>query len=155
MNEMRNHPTIRKGYGTTPVGCKGGSWYVEGCWGFPYLKIKPVSCLLVSWFLVFRFLGFQNILYFQMILFYILPNCHFTLFDRYWSHIQYFRDVIRRIFIMFRHPSFRKVSNNLMSKISMYLKAIFSKGVLGFVKVSWSLQRYWFLVFGAWWRVLP
>ena len=22
------------------VGCRGGSRYVEGCWGFPYLKIE-------------------------------------------------------------------------------------------------------------------
>ena len=27
-------------YGTTPVGCRGGSRYVESCWGFPCLKIE-------------------------------------------------------------------------------------------------------------------
>ena len=26
--------------GTTPFWCKGGSRYVEGCWRFPYVKIK-------------------------------------------------------------------------------------------------------------------
>ena len=33
------------------VGCKGGSRYVEGCWGFPYLKMKKVSWFLGSSFL--------------------------------------------------------------------------------------------------------
>ena len=32
--------TTHSGYATTPVGCRGGSRCVEGCWGFPYLKIK-------------------------------------------------------------------------------------------------------------------
>ena len=35
-------------------GCRDGSRYVEGCWGFPYLLIG----LLVSWFLGLLFLGF-------------------------------------------------------------------------------------------------
>ena len=58
------------------VGCTGGSRYVEGCWGFPYLR-KLIGFLvvgfLVSWFLGFvvcwflgflvsRFLGFFNLL---------------------------------------------------------------------------------------------
>ena len=37
---------------------RGGSRYVEGCWGFPYLKISKI---LVSWFLGFlasRFISF-------------------------------------------------------------------------------------------------
>ena len=36
------------------VGCMGGSRYVEGCWGFPYLKIKIQGvCVgfVVCWFL--------------------------------------------------------------------------------------------------------
>ena len=45
------------------VGCKCGSRYVEGCWGFPYLKKFLgflVFGLLVSWFMVFWFLGFKT-----------------------------------------------------------------------------------------------
>ena len=37
---------------TTLVGCRGGSRYVDGCWGFPYLKIKKVF-----WVLAFGFYG--------------------------------------------------------------------------------------------------
>ena len=46
--------TTQTVYGTTPVGCKGGTRYVEGCWGFPYLKIKKckVSRVLFFGFLV-------------------------------------------------------------------------------------------------------
>ena len=37
------------------VWCRVGSWYVEGCWGFPYLKkLLVISCS----FLRFWFLGF-------------------------------------------------------------------------------------------------
>ena len=39
--------------GAQRPGCRGGSRYVEGCQGFPYLK-----SFLVSWFLGFWFLGF-------------------------------------------------------------------------------------------------
>ena len=40
------------------VGCRGGSRYVEGCLGFPYLKIKKFLGLLVFGLLVVRLLGF-------------------------------------------------------------------------------------------------
>ena len=39
--------TTKTGYRTTPVGCKGGNRYVEGCSGFPYLKTKKGLRLLV------------------------------------------------------------------------------------------------------------
>ena len=44
--------TTQTGYMTTPVGCRGGCRYVEGCWGFPLLKIKMFLgfCFLVSRF---------------------------------------------------------------------------------------------------------
>ena len=35
------------------VGCRGGSRYDEGCWGFPYLRIKQ--------FLGFKVLKFQSL----------------------------------------------------------------------------------------------
>ena len=34
--------TTKTGYGTTPVWCRGASRNVEGCWGFPYLKIQKL-----------------------------------------------------------------------------------------------------------------
>ena len=46
------------------VGCKGGSRYVEGCWGLLYLKMEKcfgflVLGFLVSCFLVYWFIGFK------------------------------------------------------------------------------------------------
>ena len=32
-------PLTQATYGTTPAGCRGGSRYVEGCWGCPHLRI--------------------------------------------------------------------------------------------------------------------
>ena len=47
------------------VWCRCGSRYVEGCWGFPHLKIQK------------------------------LPYCHFMFFDRYEIHIQDVEDFLR------------------------------------------------------------
>ena len=62
--QTADHGTTLKGYGTTPVGCRGGSRYVEGCPGFSYLQIKKLLVLLVSWLLGFKisfmFLCFQK-----------------------------------------------------------------------------------------------
>ena len=41
------------------VGCRGGSRYVEGCWGFPFVKIKTFLGFSGSWFLVSWFIGFK------------------------------------------------------------------------------------------------
>ena len=60
-------PFVKDKFGTYPlpphppsrfmvVGGRGGSRYVEGCWGFPYLK-KRIGFLVV-WFLGLWFLGF-------------------------------------------------------------------------------------------------
>ena len=74
--------TTQTGYGATPVGCRGESRYVEGCWGLPDSKIRK--------FLRFRFfflcLGSKN-----------LPNFHVVFSGIYWSHIQAFQDFIWRI----------------------------------------------------------
>ena len=47
------------------VGCMGGNRNVEGCWGFPYLKIKRVS-----WFLFYGFLVSKRFYVFKI---YSLP----------------------------------------------------------------------------------
>ena len=47
------------------VGCRGGSWHVEGCWGIPLLEqvdwflglLVSVCCLFRVWFLGVWFLG--------------------------------------------------------------------------------------------------
>ena len=49
------YETTQTGYGTSSVGCRGGSRYVEGCWGFPDLEIKKFK---VSWFQSFLAFGF-------------------------------------------------------------------------------------------------
>ena len=41
-------PTTQTGYGTTPVGRRGGSRYVERCWDFPYLKINNFQSVNVN-----------------------------------------------------------------------------------------------------------
>ena len=58
-------PPTSASYGTTPIWCRGGNRYVEGCWGFRYLKIE-------------KFVGFTK--------------CPFHVFDRYEMHIQDFED---------------------------------------------------------------
>ena len=40
INHFSGYRIIHSGFGTTPVGCRGGSGYAEGCWGFPYSKIE-------------------------------------------------------------------------------------------------------------------
>ena len=71
----------RRGYGTTSVGCRGGRGYVEGCWGFPYLKIKRFVGLLVFCFFGVRLLifgcCFLGVVVSWFLGFRILPNFHF------------------------------------------------------------------------------
>ena len=62
----------------------------------------------VSWFSVYGFLVSENVLCFQKDILYILTHFHFMCFYRCEIHIQDFRYFIRRIFVMFRCPSFRK-----------------------------------------------
>ena len=87
-------------YGTTPVWCRGGSRNVEGCWGFPHLKIEKLA---------------------------ISP---FMFFDRYVIHIRDFEDFCTAInninneipdfeFPTFQFPNFKfqifKLSSRLFS----------------------------------------
>ena len=78
------------------VGCRVGSRYVEGCWEFPYLKIKRflgflVCCFFVSWFLglsVYWFLGFlvfscSTFLDFDVSLFRSLSGFKFQIFTKF------------------------------------------------------------------------
>ena len=62
-SNVHSEGTTKTGYRTTPVGCRGGSRYVERCWGFPYLKIKKFLGFLVSGcglrFVCFWFYGFM------------------------------------------------------------------------------------------------
>ena len=47
-NKIHGYGTTQASYGTTLVGYKGGSRYVEGRWGLPYFGMQKVS-----WFLGF------------------------------------------------------------------------------------------------------
>ena len=57
----------------------------------------------------------------QKIFWYILPNFHFMVFDRYEIPIQDFEDLFARIFIIFRCPSFRKMPVLRVSEISTFM----------------------------------
>ena len=73
------------------VWCKGGSRYVEGCWGLPYLRIE-------------KFVG--------------LTKFPFHVFDRYDIHIHYFKDFIWRSFIICRCPSSPNLITNEAPEVS-------------------------------------
>ena len=47
--------------GTTPVGCKGRSRYVDGCWGFPY----STTFLMFEFTCLFIFILYNFNLYFH------------------------------------------------------------------------------------------
>ena len=55
-NNRFSHGATRSGYRTTSVWCRCGSWYVEGWWGLPYLRIEvcriykiSISCFWSIW----------------------------------------------------------------------------------------------------------
>ena len=77
------------------------SWFL-GLW------VSWFLFFLVSWFLGSWFRRFW-VSWFQC--FRDLPNSNCMLFNKYWSHIQDFRDLIKRIFIIVRRPSFPKLTN--------------------------------------------
>ena len=99
---------------TLPLGwvfwCRGGSRYVKGCWGFPYLQRKrfKVSWFLVSWFqqLFYVFKGYPL----------HINKFPFHVFDKYEIHIQDLLDFVGRVSIIFRCPPFRKMSNLWVSQ---------------------------------------
>ena len=75
------------------VVCGGGSRHVEGCWGFPCLKIKKgflVSKFLVSWFLglVFLVSWFQTFTKFLFNVFWkiLAPYPRFSRFYQTYLH---------------------------------------------------------------------
>ena len=132
------------------------SRYVEGCWGFPHLKIKqnvqfPVFSFriidFVSWFLGFKHLSCVQKIFvtcYQWFISWIFIDI---------DPITKILDFIRRIFIIFRRPSFQKMSNMLLvSEVLRFIKLICSK-IFGFS----SLFKYpvvsknknsWFLGLG-------
>ena len=67
--KQEGYRTTQTGYGTTSVWCRAGSRNVEGCWGFPCLKIEQ------------------------------LLNFHFMLFDRYEIHIRDFGELFNHFLV--------------------------------------------------------
>ena len=57
------------GYGTTSLGCRGGSWYFEGCWGFPYLKTKRFKVVWFYGFMVLWLYGFMVLSFYGFMVF--------------------------------------------------------------------------------------
>ena len=85
-------------YGLLALWCYG--FMVSWFYGFMVWWFCGCVVLWFYGFMVLWFRGFKN-----------FPNYDFMFFDRYWSHIQDFRDSIRRIVGFCRRPSFRKLSN--------------------------------------------
>ena len=74
------------GYGTTSVWCRGGSRYVEGCWGIPDLKSDAgvgIGTLI----------GDRDYLARKYIHWFDLPPFRFMFFDRNEIHIQAFQEI--------------------------------------------------------------
>ena len=133
--------------------------YDEGCWGFPYLKIKKVYWCLGCWFLFFGFMvlcfmvvwfsgcmvlwlyglmvcwfwGFMVLWCrgFMVLWFQKITKLPFHVSGRYRSHIQDFQDFTERIFIIIRCPPFRKLSTCLIPEILRFIKLICFKSVPG------------------------
>ena len=72
--------TTHSGYGTTPVGCRGGSRNVEGRRGFPFQIFKfPIFKVPLSNFSNFKGSTF-HLCIFKFSIF-TLPNCHSLFFN--------------------------------------------------------------------------
>ena len=96
-------------------------WFLGSLWFFVVSKILG---FLVSWFGSFLVSKLQKSLnIFERYWYSILLNFHFMLFGRYWSHIQYLQDFIKRIVGICRCPSFPK-SKNEVSDFLRFIKII-------------------------------
>ena len=110
------------------------SWFL-GFW----LQVILVSEFLVSWFQ--RFKTSFNVS--ERYLFHI-TKLQFHFFDRYRSHIQDFQAFIRRLFGIFRRPSFPKsITNGFTSLtfVQIYVCQDCTRDFLAFDSVSWGLKR--------------
>ena len=105
---------------------QGGSRYVEGCWGIPYLKIKKVQGFLVLGLLflfVGWFLDFENLM-FSKVICYILPNVHFAfLIDI---------DLMSKIMEMFS-TDLHHFSVPAFSKIPRFIEILLFQNVWGII----------------------
>ena len=77
---------------------------------------------------------------------------HFMFSWRYWFHMEDSQQKITRIFSFVRTRSFRQLLTSSISNILKFPEIMFVKAIwdsLGFVKISWCLQRYIILVLGV------
>ena len=87
------------GYRTTSVWCKGGSRYVEGCWGFPYLKINKLlfPTLICMSFCIFHFVGLHFIFCYRIIILcFFIVSFHLiskNVGARMFDNVQQFRSI--------------------------------------------------------------
>ena len=76
-----------------------------------------------------------------------ISKTHFTLSGRYWSHIQAFRDLFKRIFNIFRHASFPHFPNSI-SRFLRFPNIIISNMIVFWtiwgILVSPKLKDNWF-----------
>ena len=89
---------------------------------FPLLCIGWRTSLL--WIYGFMALWFYGLMALCFLGFKNLSNFHFMFSGRYWSHIEDFQDFVRRIFIMFRRPSFAKLSKGGFLKIARFINTL-------------------------------
>ena len=85
-----------------------------------------------------------------------LPNFHFMFLDRYWSHIENFGDLIRRISGKPRCPSFRKLSTFWIFNIQKFITRMRFKNVPEVFSILFrcpGVPKIQLVGFGAWWRV--
>ena len=92
------------------VGCRGGSRYVEGCWGLPHLKIKMLLGFLVFGFSVSKLLGFKVIWFLGFNISKLQPShftkCPFHVFRKILIPNSRFSKILKWIFMHFRRLSF-------------------------------------------------
>ena len=113
--QCKQHMTTHSGYGTTPVWCRGGTRYVEGCWGFLTWKWKSfcriyqisISCFLKH----MKFIS--KIVNKCLQVFSSLPGAHLLkiwYFRFQWSK---FQNSSIKLFILyiFKYPRFCEVQN--------------------------------------------
>ena len=114
------------------VGCRGGSRYGEGCWGFPYLKIKNIGVLgipllEIKSFLVSRLQSFK------------VSNFQNSKFPKFQSFI--FQNAEKSICVGHLFPIFSRFPN-IRFQGNTHIYFFNALGLfLDWFKVSWCLQR--------------
>ena len=115
--KQSDYGTTKTGYATTPVWCRGGSRYVEGCWGFRYLKIK------LFFHFDFHFVYFHFMFIFTVIVISFISSFPYVLLY-FKKHVQNFRHVWC-YFQHFRHPYLQNNISSMFPWLLIFLEGFF------------------------------